>query len=357
MVARKPHKYNIGEIVNGLQILNCLRYGKKNKKGYEVQSVKYPEAPTYNVYEDSLQKGDGCAYTSSRRIFEGNSLYATVELRPYIVDIEQAKKTAPCSNKKMKFKCPECNKVKEMAPTTISHRGFNCSVCSSNTSYPELFIMAYLEIKGIEYEYQKVFDDLDSSRFDFYIPNIGILEAHGIQHYDTKRLWYEQSSKSDIEKRKYCRKNNINLIELDCRKSNFDFIREEIYNNTFLENIKECEIEKMLEIIKSNKNYPVKDIISLYEKGNTVESIGSIYGISDSAVYSVLKKHNAKIPPPKTKVRCITTNKVFDSITDAANFYNTYNSSICRALDGSYKTAGKFNGERLKWDYVKESKI
>lgn len=101
MVAKKPHAYNIGEEVNGLKIVEQIReINGKRRKGYVVQSVKYPEAPTYKVPEYDLLKGNGDGYIRGLRVFEGNSFYSIKHLRRYIVDVEKAKQVTPSSNKK-----------------------------------------------------------------------------------------------------------------------------------------------------------------------------------------------------------------------------------------------------------------
>lgn len=52
------------------------------------------------------------------------------------------------------------------------------------------------------------------------------------------------------------------------------------------------------------------------------------------------------------KVICITTNKIFDSIKEAAEFYDCNKSSITQCCKGKRKTCGKLsNGTRLEWEY------
>lgn len=207
--------------------------------------------------------------------------------------------------------------------------------------------MSYLEVKGIEYEYQKIFNDFGMNRFDFYIKEIGVIEVHGIQHYDSNRKWFEQSKTSDENKRRYCKENNINMIELDCRKSSFNFIKEEIQKNKFLEDISDYEVESMLKIIENNKNYPIEEIIQSYKDGMSGKDICDTYGISHSTVLSILKKHNIKLKPFRRKIKCITTNEIFDSAAEASRKYNIYTSGLQRALSGEYKTAGGYT-----WEYI-----
>ena len=54
------------------------------------------------------------------------------------------------------------------------------------------------------------------------------------------------------------------------------------------------------------------------------------------------------------KVRCITTNKIFDTVTEAQLFYEIKSASnISSCCRGNRKTAGKLkDGTKLKWEYV-----
>lgn len=258
---RKEHVYQIGDIVNdSLVIINQTRTKRNNQniKTYEVQSLMYPDAPTYTVRERDLNDGMKDGYAANRRIYEGNSLYSVEKVRPYLVDVEQAKTIAPKSRKKIDFKCPECNQQKNMRVSSVSDYGFACQICKVGISYPELFMMAYFKVKKIKYHHQKIFNDFKEGIFDFYIEGIGVIEAHGAQHYDKNSSWYKNTKASDEKKRTYCKKNNLNLIELDCRISDFSFIKNKVKENTLLENILDFEEEQMLSIIEKIKNILLK---------------------------------------------------------------------------------------------------
>ena len=55
----------------------------------------------------------------------------------------------------------------------------------------------------------------------------------------------------------------------------------------------------------------------------------------------------------KRKVRCITTGKIFNSVTEAAKYYNAPRSHIGSCCKGKCKTAGKLpDGTSLKWEYT-----
>lgn len=369
----KKHLFSVGQTINGnLLIIKQIRMKlnikykngqQKTTKGYVVQSLIYPDAPTYELTEYDLKRGSSCGYASFQRLFEGNSLWSKVELRKYIVDIEEAKNSFPNQRKPVLFKCPNCDREKHMIPNNLMKRGFFCEVCDKGTSYPELFFMAYLETKKIDYETQVRFLPSSQARFDFKIKlnnNIYYVETHGRQHYEKGNcgyIWKDAYTKTQISdgiKRKYCKDNNCNLIEIDCRESTFEFIQQQVNNNIILPNIDKCDVLEMLRFIEYNKSYDVKTIVKMYNDGNTAQAIGKFMDISNVTVINILKRNNIKLRGNGKKVKCITTNTVFNSITEASKKYNTHNSYITKCCSGKRESAGELNGTPLKWKYVEE---
>ena len=414
---KTEHRYQVGEIVNEtLKIVSqtTVLVGKYKRKAYEVQSMVYPDAPTYIVQERGIDEGNGCAYKSGNRVYEGNSLYALEWARPYLVDIEEAKTLTHKSGKKIKVKCTNtsCESIKYTVVNKLVNRGFSCKHCSSNIKYPEKFMMAYLKVKGIEYEYQKVFEDFLNRRFDFYVEGLGIIETHGEQHYNKEgrnSIWknaHEKSALSDKDKRAYCERKGINLIELDCRESDFDFISSKI-DDSILPDIKKVEKNKIKEIIQKNSFYDIPGMLKLYNKTESIYDVGKKYqlspttisnifkrsginiqeinkkyteeevislyielksavkvssmlSISYNTVYRVLEKN--KIQPVglisrynSKKVLCKTNNKIFNSLQEARKWCNLSSiSGIQKVCKGERRSAGKHpvTGEKLYWEYV-----
>lgn len=56
------------------------------------------------------------------------------------------------------------------------------------------------------------------------------------------------------------------------------------------------------------------------------------------------------------KIKCINTGEIFNSISDAARYYNTYQTNISKVLKGERHSAGRHpeTGEKLKWERVKD---
>lgn len=414
---RTEYRYKIGEVVNEtLKIVSQTKLpkGKYKRKAYEVQSLIYPDAPTYIVQESSLLNGSGCAYKSGNRVYEGNSLYTLEWVRPYLVDIEESKTLTHKSGKKIKVKCtnPSCMRIRYMVVNKLINRGFSCRYCNSNIKYPEKFMIAYLEVKGIKYEYQKIFKDLPNRRFDFYVKGIGLIETHGEQHYNREgrnSVWknaHEKSILSDKDKRIYCKRKEINLVEIDCREPSFDFISNKI-QDSILPNIKEAEKNKIKEIIQKNSSYDITGMLKIYNKTESIYSVGKKYKLSPTTVSNIFKRNGIniqeinkkhkeeevislyielksavkvasmlsisyntvyrileknKVQPVglisrynSKKVLCKTNNKIFDSLQEAREWCNLSSiSGIGKVCKGERKSAGKHpvTGEKLTWEYV-----
>lgn len=296
------YEYNIGDEVNGLKIVKQYR-NKTNNKAYKVQSLEYPNTPVYEVLENALKRGCGDAYVNGNRRCEENSLYSYEYIRPFLIDIEQAKTITPYDNiRKYVFKCPDCNKRKKTTPAKLMYEGFSCSVCSANISYPELFFGAFNEYFDLGFTSQQTLENFKGYRFDFVNYNTRtIVETHGMQHYQDvggKGGWknsYDRTQQSDIDKRKYCKENNLVLIELDCRKSDFEFIANNINKNKNLKNIGNEDKKHILKIIERNKRYPIRDIIKQYKSGDSTYKIGEKYNLSNTTISKILKQNNIKL--------------------------------------------------------------
>jgi group I intron endonuclease len=83
----------------------------------------------------------------------------------------------------------------------------------------------------------------------------------------------------------------------------------------------------------------------------TKEKIGNANGGKNNGMYGKLGENN----PSSKKVICITTNKIFESMTNASKYYGCSLPSISICCKGKRKSAGKLqDGTRLKWMYYDE---
>lgn len=357
---RTEYKYQVGEVVNEtLRIVEQIRYGSENRKAYVVQSLTYPDAPNYKVLQGDLKKGVGDAYVSGRRTYYGNSLWSIKELRSCLIK-KEALNVSMNSGKKISVNCFKCKYKNQRRVADIRRYGFRCPICSNvGLSYPERYFMAYLEIKKIDYTHQKTFEGLPNRRFDFYIENLGVIETHGLQHYqDTKGfISFENTIFSDELKRNFLRKNNINLIEIDCRESSFDFIKNSINSCDLLPNIVKEDEKKILKHMIKNDQNNIEEMTKLYNDGFNAIQLSDMFDKPVGTIYNILKRNGVvfRVSDTSIKVRCISLDIIFNSMIEASEYMGFKNSSpISNHLKGRTKSAGKhpITGERLTWEYV-----
>lgn len=99
--------------------------------------------------------------------------------------------------------------------------GVKCPYC--DISKGEHRIEEWCSLNGIKNEREKTFTncrDKELLRFDFYLPDYNVcIEYNGEQHYKPSEYFggnkiFKKQQKRDNIKRKYCKENNIKLIEI-----------------------------------------------------------------------------------------------------------------------------------------------
>lgn len=348
MAKQADYLYRVGQYVNvTLRILKRTR--DKQGKVYLVQSVIYPNSDPYKIRETNLKRGSGCAYKRGLRVCEESSLWSIEGVRPYIKK-EEAINLSKKSGKKILCECLECNLSKKIIVKDLVNRGFSC-LCTNGVSYPELFFSAYLEAKKLEYETQVEFNN-SLKRIDFYIPSLNVyVETHGVAHYNPNHPWYKKTHKSDLIKINWCIKNKKQLIELDCRKSTFKFIKDSI-EQSVLPNIHDSEIKTILNLIRKTKRYDTKKIIKMYKDDKkSVYQIASELGFSHFVVSNVLQKNNVQLHNDtvntRRMVKCVETDEIFTSIKKASRELGIDSSNISKVLNGKYKTTGGYHFQEV----------
>lgn len=360
MAKMKPHIYEVGEIVGDetLRIIDQVRIKKGSnplQKGYLVQSLAYPNAPLYEVTEGNLKQGKRDSYVYGRKVCDDNSLWSIKETRKYLNE-QEAKDKRLHSMKKVILTCDICAFSKTSTAADVTRYGFSCPICSTKTSYPELFFISYLQVKDLKYQYQVSFNN-SRRKIDFYILDLDVyVEVHGITHYKEQHgsSWtdsHKRTLKSDNIKREWCIKNNKNLIELDCRKSEFKFIKNNINSSPLLPNISKDDIPKIEKIIQESRTHNSKQIIELYESGMSYHSIAEKLDLGATVVYNILKKSNIKMrdinDTRKKKVLCIETGIIYDSVQETSRTLGINQGNLARVCREGKGTVGGYH-----WKYV-----
>ena len=347
---QKP-MYRIGEIVNGVKIINMTKTG--NGIAYEVKDINYMNEDSYYIEECVLSKyKSNGKYTNSYIITDSNSLYSIESLRDYIIDIDKAKTMNKASKDKVSCQCPNCATEKLVSAGYLSTKGFPCKKCSPRVSFPEKVTMIFLEFINEPYTTQdnKI---LEGRRFDFILNNNRILEVNGAQHTEETN-WndaYKKTTLSDSEKRAWCKSQNIELLEIDAKYSYIGYILNNL-NKLFNTDVKIDDIRN--NVLKCDTFR--KDVVNKYIDGVSVKNIALEFNIDITTVYKYLNMYNIEANGNKKKVKCNQTGDVFESATLAAKVFDTHASAIVKVCkkDGGLKSAGKHptTGEKLTWEYV-----
>lgn len=147
------------------------------------------------------------------------------------------------STKPLLFECNCGNKFFTTWQSFLWENKISCSECSKISSKLENKVRYFLKNNNILFDEQKSYDECyfnikGKLRFDFclYIKEKEFLiEVNGIQHYKpidffggSKGLEYQQ--KRDAVKRRFCKKNNIPLLEIPYYRFKNDKYKEDIIN-------------------------------------------------------------------------------------------------------------------------------
>ena len=368
------------------------------------------------VIENHL-KNRGCACCSGKNIVLGiNTIWDTDTWMIPIIGEECAKTHTHGSNAYIYPTCPDCGRVKnkKMKICTIhkSHSMF-CS-CNDGTSIGEKAMFNILEQLGVNFEHHKTFDwsksvQVDNPKlcgnkeYDFYFilnNEQFLIETHGNQHYEEgfgriksnkKARTLKEEVENDKNKKELALINGIlekNYIVIDCRKSELNFIIDNIINNDKLNKLFDMDNIKINRTKEFAVSSRVKEVCELWNTIHDIQIICKITKLTSPTtirkylkvgtelgycVYNAIEEHLKGSLKGNTnrvfsekqkeliskanskKVICLTTEKVFDSITQGADFYNCNRTHIGDCCKGKRKTCGELeDGTLLFWLYYDE---
>lgn len=316
-----------------------------------------------------------------------------------------------------KIECMDCHYIYETREECVS----TCPVCGKKTSYSERFVHSVLKQTNINFIPQMEFEWLHNRFYDVYLPDYNaIIEIHGKQHYVPTKLNCKNKTPEEIyldavkaDKLKYdtAISNGLNYYIIDA--SNQETLFEETKKVlTFIdfENIsktecvrfanykdirQECELwnqgldthkiaktlNKSLSTVQRKLRIGNECGMCIYDKhinmsnARKLQSAKTIKNVTNNT----LRRSKIKVTKPKEKkskekyqqksksilkkscksVRCITTNKIFDSIKEATEYYSIRNKTgISDCVAGRLKSCGKhpITQEPLKWEYYNGDK-
>ena len=132
---------------------------------------------------------------------------------------------------------------------------------------------------------------------------------------------------------------------------------------------KDCRIQRLVAFAFIPNDDPVNKVDVNHKNENKLDnsvenlewatkSYNVNYGTRNERASEKLKgRYNEGQKKQMKKVRCITTGKTFDSLAEAARFYNIKAPChISRHINGRFKQAGKLSdGTPLTWEFIEES--
>lgn len=308
-------KYQVGDIIktgnNYVKILRPLvRIDKTNNKNtmslyYYVMCLDCKQC--YYKISYNFEK-TGCPVCNGKQVIKNYNDIPTTA--PWMVSyfqggVDEASNYTKCSGKKIIPICPFCGKKhdKEISINNLYNtHGYKCQ-CSDGISFPEKFMISFLDQLKIKYIFQAGSNSLkfDTQKkiYDFYIPSLScIIETHGYQHYyesnDYKMSLIEQIE-NDRLKYDIAKRNNIReYIVIDCRRTTLDWIKKQILSSSIMKlfNIDENDINWIRCSIDATKNI-VKEVCDYYQNNDVnIKELAEIFNLGKKAIKTYLQKGN-----------------------------------------------------------------
>lgn len=226
----------------------CNRCSFDGGKNWNIKDEEHKEELW--TEESNLLKGVGCSCCcqSPQIVVQGiNDIPTTTPwLIPYFQGgYEEARKYCCNSNQKIYAICPDCRQIKskKMSICKIYNRhSIGCS-CADNISFGEKLMLSVLKQINVNFKTQLNKSDCiwcEKFKYDFYFKlnkDEYIIETHGRQHYENAWSKLEKTQENDKHKKQLALKNGIkdeNYIVIDCRKSELEFIKENIFKSQLI---------------------------------------------------------------------------------------------------------------------------
>ena len=216
-------------------------------------------------------------------------------------------------------------------------------------------------------------------KYDIYFESNGkcyvVENDGGVGHGNAiinKKYNKEDTLMFDSIKDKLALEHGIEVIRIDCNYAYNDDRYEYILNHIMNSRLKDIIDLNKIDFDLSNKQSLSSLIVKaseLWNQGFTAGYIKKELRVCESTVSSYLKTASKiglcnDYTPKKSlersrckKVYCTTTNRLFDSVTQAADEYGTNRDGINKTCKGINRYSGIYEGQELHWisydDYLK----
>lgn len=371
-----PYKWEVGTLISTpnsrLCLLEQIRILQHNsyKKGYKYECMKCHHIDQRLEYD--FEKHD-CPVCTGKKIKEDINSIAV--LRPELIHLFRNERDAYThgigSHSKVDFICPTCKTIlkDKIIKNVIKTRLF-CPICSPKSSMGERIMASLLKLANIDFNFHETFDWSENKQYDFYFKDTkSIVEMHGEQHYldgcdfsSIKGNSSKEEQENDYIKRYNAKQNGIiNYIEINCSKSNFAYIINNILQSeiaTLYPKIKEVDL---IECEKLSSHSMVEQCAKMWNEKYTVTEIIEELPYKSSAINNWLhqaqkiglctdyNKENSDRRRGK-KVIKLSTLECYWSVQDASDYNDI-------AITKMYYIVGK-GTEYMSFDkYCEENNI
>ena len=355
-------KFSVGQHIidnkRNLTIVKCFRKDRDNDNA----SIRYYSChcnecnKSNNVSEYELVRGTGCKYCckNSKIITVGlNDVWTTnPELAKLFANSNDGYKYTQCSSKRIDFCCPECGSIiKNKVIRDVLHSGLLCPCCSDGRSYPERLMYNLLLQLNINFEYQYSPKWIKPKRYDFYIPSMQlIIETDGgLGHGCPNKLLNQTEEETlllDQYKDRLAQEHHMKVVRIDCKKSEFEYIKDNIMNNKMLNKLNLSNIN-WIKISKDSCRTLVKTVCDIKNNNDniTASQISNIINIGARTIRKYLKIGTklgwCNYDPNKERIRQFNKNKKPVMIFKDNIYLDTY-MSIADLSKCSVKQFGVF---------------
>ena len=373
----KLYKYGISELIKTktscIKILEQIRIknGNQSQKGYKYKCLNCNNEDQISEYD--LNNGSGCnvCCISSKKVLKGYNDLWTIhpEVAQLLKDAKKGYILHSNSQKSEIFICPYCKHEKTYKISVVVNFKFSCPRCGDGISYPNKFAFNLLEQLNINYISEHRPDWIKPRRYDFYFELSNkkyIIEMDGkLGHGNDNPLngqTAEDSKAIDDYKDKLANEHGIEVIRIDCIKSEMDLIRNNILNSK-LSQIFDLSIVDWLKCHEFACNNLVKEVSKLWNnKLTNIEQIANMFKLDNSTIRNYLKQGTelkwCDYNPEKEKIIAIRKKgknaisviqltldgqfiKLWNSIIEASQELNIDNISHCCRNKG-YNHAGGY---------------
>ena len=294
-------RYGYVEIAKQIYITRNNGY---KLKGYIVHCLVCDDV--FKILEDKISILDEdsivCPVCRGDKVKIGyNDMWTTdPEKAKLLLNPEDGYKYMKSANKpKLKFKCPYCGTIIKITPNEFDRNGgLSCPKCSESISYPNKYMFCLLQQLKIKFENEISFDWSNGRKYDFYIKSKNtIIEMHGEQHYKEMSFskhgarTLQEEQENDKFKELIAKENGIeNYIIIDCRKSNYNYITNNVLNSKLKDIINLADLN--FDLLKQESESPhVKLIADLWNDGiHDINELAKLANISKKRIRILLNR-------------------------------------------------------------------